>query len=496
MKEILTEWRQYLIEQEDGVNPKSKYTPGPSQYKPWWVDNRALPTEKQARAAFKDINGNVIKKGDFLLMFKQDAGLNAMLQKCRKNMCKVYQVDEINITKGWDPDGSGEVVGYHPSIYLKGYGGWRDLAYYFKKGYLFLKIKKKLSVGKNIANPTTDVAETKRDDLLFTGEIAPDGTVVKSGPKEWQALIQRRQRDRLRGVVTTKKILPPAVVKILKKIGKKPGIESLNIKEYLTLLYQNVPGGIKKVEQVSRQYGGNPRTQGKLAIHTAPVAKAKRDFKNLRPPKDFNPFQKLSYYARAAAKSIGKDAREYSNILTQIFGAKHYPGGGGGLYKPDLQTVSLGKGASLSTKRHEIAHHINPPPGHKTPLGKFNPFGIERPKDKNKYKQDEFYHDARLSEMQAEQLSVIKHYWASKGKLATNPKEADQQIQQFLKTFNQEKGLIYNLLRTKKFRRQILRFYLQTVYAAPKGTGRMLAAASQALNKNTAIAEIKNKKKK
>ena len=126
MEKILNDWRQYLIEQEeDGVNPKSKYTPGPSQYKPWWVDNRALPTEKQARAAFKDINGNVIKKGDFLLMFKQDAGLNAMLQKCRKDMCKVYQVDEINIIKGWDPDGSGEVVGYHPSIYLKSYGGHR-----------------------------------------------------------------------------------------------------------------------------------------------------------------------------------------------------------------------------------------------------------------------------------------------------------------------------------------------------------------------------------
>ena len=148
-------------------------------------------------------------------------------------------------------------------------------------------------------------------------------------------------------------------------------------------------------------------------------------------------------------------------------------------------------GASLDTKRHEIAHHINPPPSHSTPLGKFNPFGIERPKDKNKYKQDVFYHDARLAEMQAEQLSIIKHYWASKGKLATNPKEADQQIQQFLKTFNQEKGLIYDLLRKKEFRKQILRFYLQTVYTAPKETGRMLAAASQDLNKNTSIAEIK-----
>ena len=99
MQEILTEWRQYLIEQEDGVNIKPKNTPRPSQYKPWWVDNRGLPTEKQAKAAFKDINGNDIKKGDFLLMFKQDAGLNAMLQKCRKNLCKVYQVDETLVKK-------------------------------------------------------------------------------------------------------------------------------------------------------------------------------------------------------------------------------------------------------------------------------------------------------------------------------------------------------------------------------------------------------------
>jgi len=66
-----------------------------------------------------------------------------------------------------------------------------------------------------------------------------------------------------------------------------------------------------------------------------------------------------------------------------------------------------------------------------------------------------------------------------------------KQIQQFLKTFNQEKGLIYDLLRKKEFRKQILRFYLQTVYTAPKETGRMLAAASQDLNKNTSIAEIK-----
>jgi hypothetical protein len=322
----------------------------------------------------------------------------------------------------------------------------------------FLKITDKLTdldlgVGRHkLARP--------KDKPYFYGTINKDGKV----------LIRRPGTEQFERTIT------PKAYKFIKDIAKEANkYDRVDVRSYLKLIYENVPGGVAAVERVSRTHGGDPTTQGVVLVYRSTAMKDVQwpDFITMRPgwenvKKDPGFWMKLQAQAYNLRVDFGKTILNIFNedMPKGIYIAGRAPQRAG--------IVGITVRAKPSTTHHEIGHHINPWAPKYLPYWPSKEVEVPKHGKESPLRAAIRGHDRQIAELQAEHLALIKHYWATKGKLAKTPKEAERQIKEFVDK-HEPKGYIYNMLRNRTYRRKLRLLYLQTVYNTPKKAKTMMA---------------------
>ena len=261
--------------------------------------------------------------------------------------------------------------------------------------------------------------------------------------------------------------------RLTRKAPRKKGFTLINPQKHLRSVYRHVPGGARRAVGVARKHGAKHITWRGLNRYIPIDRRSRRHMDNARAE---------AYYDvsgdRMSQRPRGMDKATLSHEIDHAINRNESYGGG----PVRRMRNNLKRGASYAATRL----------GFKPPrvLDTARSFAI--PRSKTPYKNPEHArrdeHDRQGDELRAEYLRPIKHYFASRGELATNPKQAREQLNTFYKKYknppkkegDNERGQVDELMNSSSpFKDSIIKRmmkmpdlekrYLQTVKAKKNG---------------------------